>query len=520
MQQAVNACCFFRSAMKLLENTPSSIKVLSPSLQAYLLQRCNVQYKLIVLLMLDGGLRVSETVQLQVKHINTLSRAVTVRTLKKRRYATREVPMTDRLLDALTDYWKKLKDKSPDAYLFPGTKTSSCLFKNRKSVWRRIKKYSDGIVNPHMLRHTFASRVVNENEGFQGLLAAKEVLGHTDVRTTQVYAHVPKAQILHAVQRIEKKAVWKKWLDRLFPPQRIQIVPMERGLTKFHIGRKAELARLADLARKKVNTIIIGPQGVGKTHLLDNYQQSQVIRLDDFRSTKAVLAGILIQLVETDFDRAELMLQIQEDRMGKIIAKKSTKFIIQDMIHLTKPQEFTLIIDDLSHVTPTAVSALEKLKNHFHIIAAARAIPLAKASFLTNFERIDLKPLSRPETMLLTGKLARPFHDRIGDWESFKNHIWECTGGNPLFVHEMIERYQKEPDLNEAVVKDIRHATAKKEINFLPFLISIFACMSILRYWGRITGTDSGPWYFLASIGVVFLFFGRSIVKATKRRYI
>ena len=503
----------------ITSNPSTNIKVLSPTMQDYLLSNCNSQYRVIVLMMLDAGLRVSETVQLQVKHLNTISKTIFVNSLKKRKAKVREVPMSERLIDAITDYWKRLKDKSPDAYLFPGTKKSRCPHKGRKSVWRRIKRYTDGIVHPHMLRHTCATRIVSEQNDFNGLIAAKEILGHEDVRTTQIYTHVSREQRVQAIRGIERT----NWINRvgrkLFPPKRVHIVPVANGLTTFHVGRKSEMAKLSDLATKKINTIILGAQGIGKTHLLDNYNLGEIIRLDEFKGSKAVLLGMLEEMGIKKPERMQLATGIQEDRIHEL-KRKSTKLLVELLVAVTKKHEFTLVIDDLTRVTPTGVAVLEKLKNHFHIVCGARKIPIAKSSFLTNFERIDLKPLGRAEAMELIGALAKSFHDRIKDWEAFKNHIWECTDGNPLFIYEMMERYQKESDLSEAFVKDIRHSAAKREVNFLPFFIGLLALMSVMRYWGRITGTDSGPWYFLAAIGMVFLFFGREIIKSTKRRYV
>ena len=69
--------------------------------------------------------------------------------------------------------------------------------------------------------------------------------------------------------------------------------------------------------------------------------------------------------------------------------------------------------------------SLEKLKNHFHIIAAARQIKIAHASFLSNFQKVELGPLKRAECLKLISHLSRGFRHRIEDYETFKNHIIE-----------------------------------------------------------------------------------------------
>ncbi len=498
---------------------PDGFKVLSPGMQELLLTNCNVQYKVIALFMLDGGLRVSEVMKLRVKHINTLSKTVHVESLKKRKAEHRDVPMSERLLDALTDYWRDLNDRKPDSFLFPAVKDPT-KHKNRKSVWRRLKKYTDGAVHPHMLRHTCATRIVNEGNDFEALRAAQKILGHKSISTTEIYTHVSREQMVEAIQSIEQTTWLERMGRRIFPKKRIHIVPMEQGLTQFHIGRREELKRLKALTEKKINTLILGAQGVGKSHLLDNYKAENLIRVGEFKSNKEVLGGLLLAIIERDPNRAEFLLQVEEARVSEIVMRKAPKYLIHDLIAVTKKHEFTLVIDDVTTITPTAVTGLEKLKNHFHVICAARRVPVEKATFLTNFERIELKPLARPEAMELIARLSKPFLNRIEDYEAYKNHIWENTNGVPLFICEMAERYGKEADINTEIVKDIRHTAALQEINFAPFLIGAMACMTVLRYWGKISGEDSGPFYLLAALGLVFLIFGRGIIAATKKKYI
>ena len=109
---------------------------------------------------MDAGLRVSEAVQLQVKHINFQKKELYIRSLKKRKKEVyRTIPMTSRILNALADYWPKLKDRTSEAYLFPAGKGSQQPHLNRKTVWKRIKKYSGKTVHPHMLRHFFGTNL-------------------------------------------------------------------------------------------------------------------------------------------------------------------------------------------------------------------------------------------------------------------------------------------------------------------------------------------------------------------------
>ncbi|RMF28709.1 MAG: integrase [Bacteroidetes bacterium] len=476
------------------------------------------KYRLLALLMLDCGLRVSEACQLQFKCWDFYRKTLTVRTLKRRDEVYREIPLTDRVLDAAAEWFERVPNRNPDAYCFPSGKGAKKPYADRKQVWRRLKAHTDGVVNPHALRHTFATRIVNEGNE---LRVAQKLLGHKSITTTEIYTHVQLSEKRRAIASLERRSLPVRIWRKFFPKERpkIHILPVNRGLTKFHIGRKEELARLAYNGERKINTIILGPQGVGKSHLLENYSAGNIIRISELTALKKLFTGIILELCEREPQRAKLMFDTPNPP-NEIVERKTVKALIEDMIALTHKGEYTIIIDDLTRITPTGINALEKLKNHFHILAAARRIDYNKRSFLTNFERIDLKPLPRPEATELIVKLSQPFIESIEDLEAYKNHIWENTQGNPLFIYEMVERYSKEQQVSNEVLQEVRHTAAAEEINFLPFLIGLLACMSVLRYWGRITGTDSGPWYFLAAIGVIFLFFGREMIRATRRKYV
>ncbi len=155
-----------------------------------------MRFKALFTLLVDTGLRVSEACNLVKKDIDFAERLITVR--KGKRGKTRRVPVSTSTLKLIERYWGKRTDNMPVAFEYKGGKL------NRMVVWRITKKVAKkaGInhatythkesIHPHLFRHTFATlelkRLIHEGKGrMDALLIIKEVLGHSDIKTTFIY---------------------------------------------------------------------------------------------------------------------------------------------------------------------------------------------------------------------------------------------------------------------------------------------------------------------------------------------
>ncbi|MCB1700994.1 MAG: tyrosine recombinase XerC [Pseudomonadales bacterium] len=138
----------------------------------------------------SSGLRLAELVALDARDIDPHSRLLTV-TGKGNK--TRTVPVGSVALDAI-ERWLEVRpqvaaDKDSAAALFTssqGRRISVRSIQSRlKLQGRKAGMHQD--VHPHMLRHSFASHML-ESSG--DLRAVQELLGHANISTTQIYTHL------------------------------------------------------------------------------------------------------------------------------------------------------------------------------------------------------------------------------------------------------------------------------------------------------------------------------------------
>jgi integrase/recombinase XerC len=139
-------------------------------------------------LLYSSGLRLSELISLAPGDVSFAD--ATVRVTGKGN-KTRVVPVGSHALQAL-EAWLAVRKVLPRA-------GESALFLNRRgaaisarSVQSRLKTWGirqglPGHVHPHMLRHSFASHVLQSSGD---LRAVQEMLGHASISTTQVYTHL------------------------------------------------------------------------------------------------------------------------------------------------------------------------------------------------------------------------------------------------------------------------------------------------------------------------------------------
>ena len=174
-------------------SSPKSTQLLPKALDTDLVKRLldfkpqgdiEIRDKAMVELLYSSGLRLSELCSLNMDSISVRERSCRV---VGKGNKTRDLPVGEKAIQSLRDWLLVRKNISSDS--------NEALFLNKsgkristRSVQLRLERLSKKrglpMVNPHMLRHSFASHIL-ESSG--DLRAVQEMLGHSDIGTTQIY---------------------------------------------------------------------------------------------------------------------------------------------------------------------------------------------------------------------------------------------------------------------------------------------------------------------------------------------
>lgn len=158
------------------------------------------------------GLRISELINLKMNELHlTMGFIQTIGKGNKERI----LPIGGMAIQYLNEY---LEDSRP-IFESRSAEESPFVFLNsrgkglsRQGVWKNIKKTVQlaGIkqnVTPHMIRHSFATHLL---ENGADLRIVQELLGHSDISTTQIYTHITKARMKDIYKEYHPRATIEK----------------------------------------------------------------------------------------------------------------------------------------------------------------------------------------------------------------------------------------------------------------------------------------------------------------------
>lgn len=197
---------------KLLDLSQAAAKQLGPQ------QFSAIRMHLLIELLYATGMRVSELVSLPSKTMVQEGRFLLIRGKGNK---DRMVLLSRSAIEALsnyrsarTQYYRDKEQEDDSPWLFPsngkeGHLSRQVFARDLKDLAVQAGILSDSI-SPHVLRHAFASHLLQNGAD---LRAVQELLGHSDISTTQIYTHVLEERLQELVQTHHPLAKQEKNLD-------------------------------------------------------------------------------------------------------------------------------------------------------------------------------------------------------------------------------------------------------------------------------------------------------------------
>lgn len=149
----------------------------------------NLKHLTILAVIYSCGLRVSELINIKINDIDNNRMVINIR--KSKGNKDRQVQLTNQILDLLRKYYKKYL---PVNYLIVGQNggkySTTSIQKIIKNSTLKAKIYKK--VTPHTLRHSFATHLLENGTDIRYI---QSILGHSDIKTTQIYTHVSNAHL-------------------------------------------------------------------------------------------------------------------------------------------------------------------------------------------------------------------------------------------------------------------------------------------------------------------------------------
>ena len=162
-----------------------------------------IRDKAMLELLYATGLRVSELISLKMSDLNLSLSYIECHDRTK----SRIIPIENAAKYALIRYLTEIRPNmcADSEYLFTNIKVDEM---SRQGFWKLLKAYAKkaGInkdITPHMIRHSFATHMVSNGADLASL---QEMLGHSDISTTQVYLRGKSSRLKEVYDKAHPRA--------------------------------------------------------------------------------------------------------------------------------------------------------------------------------------------------------------------------------------------------------------------------------------------------------------------------
>ena len=273
------------------------------------------------------------------------------------------------------------------------------------------------------------------------------------------------------------------------------------------VGRQAELGKLQENLNKGIDSLLVGPVGVGKSHLLGLLEGDRTIRVKGLGPVRQAIIEIAEALHNAGVFQPEDDQKRRDGDAGdfEAVKKRHTRTSIQGWTEMVldsvKPNAWVLIVDDLSDLTASAARLIHRLNKKFVIIAALHEVKAGYEKYFWRFDRVALANLPRADARQLIRQCA--VGADVEDLRMLQTCVLQQSAGNPRAIVEIVGRLRKEAAITRSAVRDVVHTGARPRIDLTPGLIVVAMVLLAARFIARGIGSVDG--YVIAGVGSAFV---------------
>ena len=286
------------------------------------------------------------------------------------------------------------------------------------------------------------------------------------------------------------------------------------------VGRQDELEKIRANLEKRQPTLLRGPVGIGKSHLLRIIAKDikNVIYIERVQPIKQALLSIAEALHKDGRLKIEGVVAEYlewQDLRSKVTALSPAE-LLSCVLEGLEGQSHILALDHLESIMPSSAFIISSLMDKALVLGASHDLKdndnLSRIWWA--FDVIELKALSREESLELLWSFADK--DRVQDKVLFENKILNYSAGNPLAIIEMAKKTKEIEFDSPETIRNLHHDAGLKYFDLTPVLLVLGALIVAARFIAL--GLNDVDTYIMAgSAGAFFIILRYYIYRSSRK---
>ena len=299
------------------------------------------------------------------------------------------------------------------------------------------------------------------------------------------------------------------------------------------VGRQDILNLLQENIAKERHSLLVGPLGIGKSHILRHlatdlstmYAERPTTNAGDVHPSSLVVGHCLYLEHISPLKPALMELARKLHKDGHLdvegiearymewedVRKKLASLRVHQLANLVttamKDQGYVLLLDHLERVTPTMLPHLESLMHVALVIGATDELKATTQRLWWSFEHIEVPPLAHEEARQLLWQVAD--RSKIEHPQLFETRVLQQAKGNPLAIVTMAGK-ARTATLSVGEIRGLQHGAGTRYVSLTPLLLFLGALIVAVRFVAL--GLNDRDLYILAGLGYAFFFVLRHFI--------